>query len=679
MRFPALWAAVALCAAAPASAATYTVAPSGNDNNNGTSAPFRTLSKAAGVLRSGDSIVLRAGTYAGGVKIRAANVTVESYPGEVATITAPTDNESIPSSLWVTAEAVGVRLRRLKILGGSYYSLKVDGDRRDKQMLVEDCVIGQSGRDCIKLTPGADGVTIRRCEIGFSGLRDAGNAEGIDNVCADRMVVQDSWVHDIATNGIYPKGGAQDAVIERTRVENCGGGGIMLGYWTDLEWFDKGENPRTFENLDGLVRNCVIVNTKGAGIGLYSAQNARVYNNTLVNVGQAMHGGIILSIGNTTTPSENLRFINNVVIQPASSTQSMVTIRADSYSGPAYFSNNLYCKMGGRAVFEDEGWKGNLAQWQARISSDGGTAEGDPRLDASQALLAGSPCIDAGLVLADVTDDFRGTARAGAPDIGAFQAGGGATSSAPTTPQGLAATAGTGRADLRWTAGSAAGYRVYRRTGASGSYAVLATGPKGSTTYTDTAVTPGATYWYQLTALDTAGRESAPTAAVPATVPQTPQTPQPPVTPPPSASAVIYDDALQGGWTAQAWRAAVSLTATNPVSQGARSIALLIKGRDGNLVLQGNALSASGKTHLKFRLHGGTSGNQALRVRAIVNGVQQQSVNLWSYGGRPKKGEWVECSVPLADLGAAGANLTGLKFSAGQAQKKAFIDYIRLE
>ena len=62
---------------------------------------------------------------------------------------------------------------------------------------IEDSKIHDTGRDCIKVTPGSDGLTIRRTEIYNSGKGyptgtspDDMNAEGIDAVNADNMLVQ---------------------------------------------------------------------------------------------------------------------------------------------------------------------------------------------------------------------------------------------------------------------------------------------------------------------------------------------------------------------------------------------------------------------------------------------------------------------------------------------------------
>jgi hypothetical protein len=151
------------------------------------------------------------------------------------------------------------------------------------------------------------------------------------------------------------------------------------------------------------------------------------------------------------------------------------------------------------------------------------------------------------------------------------------------------------------------------------------------------------------------------------------------VTPPAATGSIIYDDALAGGWTASKSKATYSLANQTPVQSGSASIALAITGADGYLQLAGSGLSTTGKTVLRFAVHGGKKGGQYLRVRAGVNGVEQPSVNLWSYGGAPQAGQWVEYAVPLAALKAAGGSLTNLRFTAGAATAAAYIDNIRLE
>ena len=56
---------------------TYYAAPTGSDSAAGTlAAPFASLSKAISTARSGDTVILRGGTYAGNVTINKPNITL---------------------------------------------------------------------------------------------------------------------------------------------------------------------------------------------------------------------------------------------------------------------------------------------------------------------------------------------------------------------------------------------------------------------------------------------------------------------------------------------------------------------------------------------------------------------------------------------------------------------------
>jgi N-acetylneuraminic acid mutarotase len=79
------------------------------------------------------------------------------------------------------------------------------------------------------------------------------------------------------------------------------------------------------------------------------------------------------------------------------------------------------------------------------------------------------------------------------------------TITAPT----LTATAGDSQVNLSWTAvDNASSYNVYRSTTSGGPYTKIATGVTG-TTYNDTDVTNGTTYYYVVTAVNSSGTESA--------------------------------------------------------------------------------------------------------------------------------------------------------------------------
>ncbi len=417
-----------LCALAcgALSAADIFAAPSGNDGAAGSkAAPLATLAKAVEKAAAGDSIFLREGTYAGGVTVGKTDITIAAFEGEKVTVKVPNDIERNGNCLWFTAN--GGSVRGIDLEGGYYYVLKfelgvVGG-------LAEDCRIHGSGRDCVKIA-GADKITLRRCEIFDSGLRDNSNAEGIDNVNGDYMLVQDCYIHDIATCGVYPKGGSIGSIVERCFITRCNAAGISMAQASGLQFYDKQANPEYYSCRDCIARNNIIVDIKGSGIDLESALRPRVYNNTIVNVAQTMRGGIRIAgndkggdVGLVKCKDAEIR--NNIIVIAAESRRPAIMMCKDSHEGTLTMSNNHYHKLGGKPIFWWEPTNSyglDLAAWK-KASGETGCTQGDPGLDESWHLKKASPCIGQGMVIKDFADDYDGNKREKKWDIGADQQG----------------------------------------------------------------------------------------------------------------------------------------------------------------------------------------------------------------------------------------------------------------
>lgn len=446
--------ALLLLLAAQAPANTWYVATNGNDNNPGTLAsPFKNLPAAIDAANPGDEILLRGGNYISQeIRIGKNNLHISSYPGEWAVISAPTDVEDVSACIWYNdPETSGGTLERLEIVGGYYYAVKFETNwdwdnsvpfnqrRGVSNVTIRNCNIHHSGRDAVKLTPACANISILDCEIHHSGTGPGAlldfNAEGIDNVNAPGLTVRGCHFHDIATTGIYVKGGGRDCVIEANRIENCGEGGIYLGFYTDAEWFDTDFNPQYFENIDGLVLNNIVLNTQHAGIGLWGAKNARVFNNTVINGGMTDHAALFFNVTDVwvsdnfsaQTGSQNVRIQNNLFVQANFLTNAVVRVRENALIGNNnLLDNNLYYDPNG-AVFLDDNldWQEwPLSQWTAQTARDAHSITADPLLDETFHLLAGSPCIGAGANLPEVVRDADGHPRSdGATDIGADEFG----------------------------------------------------------------------------------------------------------------------------------------------------------------------------------------------------------------------------------------------------------------
>lgn len=442
--------------------ATIYVAKTGsNSSGNGSiSNPYQTISYALDSSSGGDTIIIKGGTYDEAVRIRNANITLQAYSNETVIISTPINNEEIDTTITIDVDADYTTLKNLEITGGYYYAVMLWtrwdwGDPDDRtgvsHITIENCTIHDTGRDCVKITPNCDYVTIKNCEIYNSGQRYDENAEGIDNVNGDFMVVKDCYIHDTATTGVYAKGGASDVVIERNIIRNCGMFGVGIGFDTSPEYFDLTVNPDRYENIRGTVKNCLIENTDYAGIAFYAALDSVAYNNTIINTAKIAHSPIYFGVtlqdwepdsdpndGYGYRPaSKNIEVYNNIIQQDTNLPTEVVFIRTFYHESTGRVNgyengeipemdNNCYYLNGNAPLFTDQRPDYNIEdmsfqQWQTHISGDLNTITVNPQLDNSGKLTSSSPCINNGNGNVTVTVDLDGNNRDNQIDIGAYE------------------------------------------------------------------------------------------------------------------------------------------------------------------------------------------------------------------------------------------------------------------
>ena len=110
----------------------------------------------------------------------------------------------------------------------------------------------------------------------------------------------------------------------------------------------------------------------------------------------------------------------------------------------------------------------------------------------------------------------------GVASVGISFASDATNSPASAMVQGTGVAAPIHTVSLTWNASTSpniVGYNIYRRTGTTGSFAQINTILNPTTTYLDTSVTDGVTYYYETTAVNSADEESAPSTPAAATIP----------------------------------------------------------------------------------------------------------------------------------------------------------------
>ena len=423
------------------------VSPTGNDAtaDGSVSHPYGSINTAlwAQSTSPGSTIILREGVYTEGrdVRVTKSDITIKSMKGEWAVIdltnlSPGSENSAVEFYAENTAGGVvsGCKLQAVEVRGGFYavcFETKWEWGQADRRgvydIIIEDCILHDSKNDVVKVKPNCDNITIRYCEIYNSGRAFVGesdfttgerNSEGIDNVNGKNMHVHNNYIHDICSTGVYAKGGAVDCLIENNRIESTYGAGIMVGFDTSPQYFDTAVNPNYYENINGVVRNNLIIHTGWEGIGLYGSINAQVYNNTLVDVNYAQNWHSAIYFGLTyqdwssragRPANVNPSIYNNIVSQPASFTERhMIEIRysndlggMSALSGGPVMHDNCYFIAGKSVTFYDMRAPNpipmDLAEWKTHISGDSGTIEADPGLDSNyrptNPLCAGMGCV----------------------------------------------------------------------------------------------------------------------------------------------------------------------------------------------------------------------------------------------------------------------------------------------
>ena len=379
-----------LAHAGPVIAVTYYVAPNGNDDANGSLAsPFQTLTKVVRIAQPGDVIEMRAGTYTGGIIIsrpgtKDAWITIRPYKKEKVVI----DGESKPITVYFYHDKFVPLywvMEGLEIKGGDY-AVKIDTPR--VKLLNNN--LHSARADIIKVVRPADDVVIYGNEIHHNAARNGANAQGVDIVGANNVWIAQNYVHDIPSIGMYAKGNASNAVFENNLVENIYARGIMLGQSSGREFLDPN---KPYESYDGIIRNNIIKNVRGACLATASSRNAKIYQNICYNVASEFNGAIFVSneseLGQAGT---NVEIKNNIIVAQGNRPMVFIAVNAMTDDTTLNIDHNIYwtTKGAGAVTFSwDRGageakpsspafWAATFGKWKLMTGKDARSIITDP-------------------------------------------------------------------------------------------------------------------------------------------------------------------------------------------------------------------------------------------------------------------------------------------------------------
>lgn len=547
-----------------AAAATSTLYVGGagcSDSGPGTqSQPFCTISKAASVALAGQTILVSAGTYAENVTparsgTQGSPITFQAAPGATATVTGGTHGFTISSRSWITISGFtvtgttssGIYLTNSNNITVSGNTVTASGQRVQGATAVGIYVGGTTGSTVsgnqvdnnsaqgIYLTQGSTGVTVQGNEASFNAFGWERNANGIDVISPGNTIIK-NVVHDNEDSGIqfYP-GGNDNVVADNLSYHNMGITSVQLANCTHPTTGNTADCFTGDHGIDDLnvtgnqiTGNTVYANTTAGinveGLPAGTPSGITIKNNVSVDNAINCPDG---AGGTTTCPATK----GDVRVDSTSGTGTVVDRDVLWLSG----NSNGYLATWGNGQYRA------LAAFQAASGQESNGKQADPGfMNASAAnfqLTAGSPAVDMAdsSAVGEQATDIAGELRVDDPStpntgVGprAYDDAGAYEYQAPPAAPTLRASANATSVTLTWS-GPPPGtpaidtYTIYRGTSAGGE-AILATVSGSSTQYTDSAVTVGTAYYYQVSATNSAGTStpSAEASAIPGGAPTSP-------------------------------------------------------------------------------------------------------------------------------------------------------------
>ncbi len=413
--------AVGMTPAAPAGAVYY-VAPDGDDFNPGTvDDPWQTIQKAADTLAAGDTVYIRAGTYAERVipvnSGSAGNpITYAAYPGETAILDG--SGIELPDDLAGLFEILGLsylRVSGLRVINAGPYANNAGILVSDSsEITIENVSTDHTMSSGIGVW-GSQGVTIRGNLVEWAGL--GGGQECITVAGTTNFDVRDNTVINCQKEGIDAKDGSSYGRIYDNRVSYSLAVGIYVEAWDkythDIEVFRNvvhhtiaSAGFSVASEIGGQLTNIRLYNniayqnnTDGIEISRcctasHPMDTIVIVNNTLYDNGNGVDwgGGIVAD----NAQAQNVVIRNNIASQNLT---FQIAVAADVPPASVTVDHNL---IDGFRGYEDEVYGDDFV-------------EGDPLFanpnSADFHLQPGSPAVDTGSGVDAPSLDFDGNAR----------------------------------------------------------------------------------------------------------------------------------------------------------------------------------------------------------------------------------------------------------------------------
>ncbi len=145
----------------------------------------------------------------------------------------------------------------------------------------------------------------------------------------------------------------------------------------------------------------------------------------------------------------------------------------------------------------------------------------------------------------------------------------------------------------------------------------------------------------------------------------------------------VYDDALKPGWANWSWETTTDFSNADSAHEGTQALSVTPTTPWSGLYLHTEPLATDNRTMLNFAIKGKTAGGQVLQLRLYDENRQGlPRVPLAHYlPDGVKSDAWSTVIIPLADLGAGGAPITGfvIQGMSGAVEPVYLLDAIKFQ
>jgi len=381
----------------------------------GTGQTYTTLSAAVAVVAPGDTVLIHAGTYPGGLFFADLKgndnqwITIRNAPGATVVFEGGTNAIQLTEPAYLHLRGLVFQHQT-----GNGFNLDDGGtyDTPAHHIVFEDCIFrdmsASGNNDLLKLS-GLDYFEVRHCTF----QNGATGGSGIDMVGCHHGLIEGNYFENLGSNSIQCKGGSEWVRIEGNFFRDGGQRTLNIGGSTGLPFF----RPDTahFEAANVQVFANIIVGS-WAPVAYVGAVNVTVANNTIYQP----ENWVIRILQETVDPDRFLAcgdnsFVNNI-IWLGNNLSTEVNVGPNTAPETFQFSNNLWFNA------DNTNWSGPSLPVTEANSILNLDPEFSSPANSDFSILPTSPAAGAGVSVSLLSLDFQGNLFANPPSVGAIEA-----------------------------------------------------------------------------------------------------------------------------------------------------------------------------------------------------------------------------------------------------------------